>query len=267
MCPCLDGYYDDGSSATCKKCHYSCATCTDGSHCLTCDLTTYHRTFDASYLCSCINRYFDDTFGNQLCQPCVYSCLTCSIITSNCTSCNSTAYRLLQSSACACQQHFYDNLAELCLACDYTCSTCVMAAKCSSCNATIQRIADSSTGKCKCSNMFWDDGLNEVCQACEPTCFTCLNMDNCTSCNSTRNRLLNSTTDFFKTSSPYCVCLYRYYSPTPTQDCLPCHYSCQVCTAGTRNDCVLCTTEAKRMLNGSAKACLCLNGYYDNNSS
>lgn len=26
-CPCLDGFYDNGSAATCSPCVYSCLTC------------------------------------------------------------------------------------------------------------------------------------------------------------------------------------------------------------------------------------------------
>ena len=90
-------------------------------------------------------------------------------------------------------------------------------------------------------------------------------MTKCLSCNITRNRLLNSTIDFFGVSSPYCVCLYRYYSPSPSSDCQPCHYSCQVCTAGTRYDCAMCTTTLERTLNTTTKQCLCNAGFYDDN--
>ena len=91
MCPCLDGYYDDGTNAVCVSCHYTCKTCTNGSQCLSCDLTTNKRVFDNNYLCKCIDRFYDDTLNNQLCLACVYSCLTCSKVTSNCTTCNTTS--------------------------------------------------------------------------------------------------------------------------------------------------------------------------------
>ena len=81
----------------------------------------------------------------------------------------------------------------------------------------------------------------------------------------TRNRLLNSTTNFFNVSSPYCVCLFKYYSPATDQDCKPCHYSCQVCTAGDRNKCADCAAHYKRFLNTNVTECQCLDGYYDNN--
>lgn len=116
--------------------------------------------------------------------------------------------------------------------------------------------------------MFYDDTLdNELCLACEPTCLTCLNTLSCTSCNVTRNRMLNSSTDIFGISSPFCVCLYRHYSPGLTQDCQPCHYSCQVCSGPARTNCVFCNATALRVFNSSTIACPCLVGYYDNNVS
>ena len=45
-CPCSNGYYDDGT-LVCKKCHYSCLTCSAGTNitCLTCPSAgTYFRT-------------------------------------------------------------------------------------------------------------------------------------------------------------------------------------------------------------------------------
>lgn len=242
MCPCTEGYYDDGSSNVCLPCHYSCKGCTNGSQCLSCDLNTNHRKLvNTNYLCGCVDRYFDDLLSHQTCLPCLYSCLTCVSTSTTCTSCNSTAFRVISSTSCPCQQRYYDNNQELCLPCSYSCSKCVNPNQCTECNATRHRIADSSNDKCKCDVLFWDDSVKEECQACHPTCYTCIDLTNCLSCNSTRNRLLNSTTDIFGVSSPYCVCNYRYYSPALTQDCQPCHYSCQVCTGGNRGNCVLCT--------------------------
>lgn len=77
--------------------------------------------------------------------------------------------------------------------------------------------------------------------------------------------MLNSTQDIFGISSPYCVCFYRYYSLASNQDCFPCHYSCQVCKGGSRNDCVICNATALRTLNPKTSSCLCNDGFYDNN--
>lgn len=115
--------------------------------------------------------------------------------------------------------------------------------------------------------MFWDDGSSFQCNNCNPTCLTCLNTLSCITCNITRNRILNSTTDIYNVSSPFCVCLYRHYSPALNQDCQPCHYSCQVCIAGTRQSCVICNTSALRYFQASTTSCLCDNGTYDTNTS
>lgn len=79
--------------------------------------------------------------------------------------------------------------------------------------------------------------------------------------------MLNSTKDVYGLASPYCVCFYRYYSPAANLDCLPCHYSCQVCTAGTRTSCVICNATALRKFVANTTSCLCIDGTYDNNVS
>lgn len=61
----------------------------------------------------------------------------------------------------------------------------------------------------------------------------------------------------------YDVCAGGKYMDIPTLQCLPCHYSCQNCTAYLT--CVTCDTAAYRALVGSA--CPPIAGYYDNLTS
>jgi hypothetical protein len=266
ICPCLDGYYDN-NQPICLICQYTCNTCINGNQCLTCDATTNRRTFNSHYTCSCIDRFYDDGKNNQLCLPCVYTCLTCQGAATTCTSCNTTAFRTLSSGNCNCLQRFYDNLAELCLPCHYTCLTCIKPNACTSCDASVARVINTTTGLCSCMNMFWDDGSSQKCNACNPTCLTCLNTLSCVTCNIARNRMLNSTLDIYGVSSPFCVCFYRHYSLAANQDCQPCHYSCQVCTGGSRQNCVICNATALRYFNAPTTACLCNDGTYDTNTS
>jgi cysteine-rich repeat protein len=239
----------------------------DGAQCLTCEATTNHRTFNENFTCSCIDRFYDDGQGNQLCLACVYSCQTCANSPTTCTSCNATAFRTLSSGNCNCLQHFYDNLAELCLPCHYTCLTCTNPNRCTSCDASGARTTNTTTGLCSCMLMFWDDGSSQQCNKCNPTCLTCKDTLSCITCNITRSRMLNSTVDVYGTSSPFCVCFYRYFSLATNQDCQPCHYSCQVCTAGSRQSCVICNATALRYFSATTTACLCNDGTYDTNTT
>ncbi len=63
ICPCDDGYYDNGSSPTCQSCHYSCATCTLGnlsSQCTSCkDSSISHRVLLNAAVCNCQDGYFN----------------------------------------------------------------------------------------------------------------------------------------------------------------------------------------------------------------
>lgn len=58
-CNCVDKYYDDGNSATCPSCDYSCATCVDGISCATCNAAKFRSFSSATNLCACQNGYFD----------------------------------------------------------------------------------------------------------------------------------------------------------------------------------------------------------------
>lgn len=200
-------------------------------------------------------------------MPCVYSCMTCSGSSTTCKTCNSTAHRTLISGSCNCLSRFYDNLAEECLPCHYTCLTCIKPNSCTSCDVADSRAINTTNGLCSCVNRFWDDGTNGKCNNCEPSCLTCTDTLKCITCNVTRNRMLNSTQDIYGVTSPFCVCFYRYYSLSSDKDCQACHYSCQVCKSGTRNGCVYCNETALRHFNASTTSCPCNDGYYDNNST
>lgn len=58
-CTCINGYYDVGVPK-CTKCQYSCATCTNGSSCSSCN-ATLGRTFDnTSTFCGCDHGLYDN---------------------------------------------------------------------------------------------------------------------------------------------------------------------------------------------------------------
>jgi len=106
-CPCNIYYYDSGS-APCTRCHYSCRTCT-GTTSTTCtNCTTAAFRYGSGSSCLCQVLYYDST-GLEICQPCSYMCLTC-LDANNCTSCNTTLYRTLVSTApaaCGCITYYF----------------------------------------------------------------------------------------------------------------------------------------------------------------
>lgn len=78
-------------------------------------------------------------------------------------------------------------------------------------------------------------------------------------------RLINSTADYEGVISPFCVCRYKHYPQAdPQAICLPCHYSCGVCSGPTSTKCLACSTDANRKFVSATKKCQCLDGYYDN---
>ena len=79
--------------------------------------------------------------------------------------------------------------------------------------------------------------------------------------------MLNSTTDLYNVSSPFCVCFYRHWASSAAFDCQPCHYSCEVCTAGTATSCVYCNTTSLRTFSTATTSCPCNDAYFDDGSN
>lgn len=63
------------------------------------------------------------------------------------------------------------------------------------------------------------------------------------------------------------MCFDRYYDPASNANCLPCHYSCEVCHGGTATNCRVCSSIAKRTFNAATSKCLCQSGYYDDGAN
>ena len=59
-CSCKAKFYDDGTSADCIACQYTCKTCSSGTSCLTCDSTTFRFIDLVTGYCKCNVRYYSD---------------------------------------------------------------------------------------------------------------------------------------------------------------------------------------------------------------
>lgn len=143
-CPCQPGYTDDiyTKSPLCIPCHYSCVECSapGANNCTVCTSDPNYNRTDLSDpvlggTCPCLNNYAVDlNTSKAFCVPCHYSCKTCVYAgDEGCSSCenSSLTFRndfsdLTGGGACQCMQGYYDDgVSNICLACHYTCLTCL----------------------------------------------------------------------------------------------------------------------------------------------
>jgi len=170
-CDCIDGFFEVPNltrivsnyyyvGVPCLACHYSCATCTGNTSCLSCNASLNRVYNSSSLLCSCSPGFYD----NNLIQPCFscpYSCATCTSPTV-CQTCQGN--RLLTNNLCPCLTGFYDSGVAACLRCNYTCQTCSSGSSCSTCNSADFRTL--SNGSCLCNDRTYDTLASATCAAC-----------------------------------------------------------------------------------------------------
>ncbi len=91
---CGVGFYRIPSPEQCIACLYDCATCGDGTSCLTCDATVDLRALDlGTSRCLPLPGYYDDgTSNNSIAQLCSSPCQTCDVLATYCTSCITDIY-------------------------------------------------------------------------------------------------------------------------------------------------------------------------------
>lgn len=112
--------------------------------------------------CVCIDKYYDDGYGNELCLSCPYQCKTCTNA-SVCATCDSlTHHRHLPAQVCKCMDGYYDNLTAnpVCAPCQYTCKTCMVGNQCLTCNPLKFRVYNPTTHYCSCLAGYYDTGTS-----------------------------------------------------------------------------------------------------------
>ena len=130
--------YDNNITMLCYNCNNECLECSDQyqTTCLTCDFLYLREIVGtAPKPCTCIQRYFENN-NALMCNPCHFSCLICSVVSTNCTACDSTTdHRYLASgSICICEAHYYEVSAQSCSSCIVTCGNCsIQPDNCTSC--------------------------------------------------------------------------------------------------------------------------------------
>ncbi len=112
---CTDGYFADaGAGGTCTPCLAGCATCSDGTACLTCSLHSYRvgTPVGTPALCPCYDGFYDD---DDTCVPCdaALNCKTCDSAT-NCLSCFCAQHRTYDTGTCPCDEGYTDGSGPYC---------------------------------------------------------------------------------------------------------------------------------------------------------
>ena len=106
LCPA--GTYLVSADSLCVACHYSCATCTTGTSCVTCPT---NKVLDPNTnFCVCIDYYYE---LNQVCVACHYSCQKCVYSGQyyNCIKCDANMHRgppTPNNSTCDCLTGYRD---------------------------------------------------------------------------------------------------------------------------------------------------------------
>lgn len=71
-------------------------TCTNSISCTTCKDIRVNSNGGNAYCVCPVLRYYDDG-ASPICRPCAYMCYTCVGLSTNCTSCSTSAHRVLSS--------------------------------------------------------------------------------------------------------------------------------------------------------------------------
>ncbi|CAD8043829.1 unnamed protein product [Paramecium primaurelia] len=250
ICQCITGYYDDGTSANCKKCSIKCATCQNQSIiCTQCPITRHLN----GNQCDCDSSYYD--IGEQKCFQCDQNCVNCITNSTTCTECDKSQLRILNNLTHKCQcQIGTTEINGICQYCDITCQTCLNSVtNCISCGLFKQL----QNNTCICIEGTYETGIDKQCLLCNQKCKTCINQDNyCLTCSDDDFRI-------FQTGNQ-CVCKDGYFENSSNQ-CIQCDQSCLTCQ-GSSTYCLSCNPAYNLQLSNQNK-CICTSGYYFNIST
>jgi len=235
---CLDPFYADNTTLTCKNCTFNCSSCVNTTYCNSCSPGYFLRD-DHTCQSDCVPRTYADK-TTLTCKSCPYDCYTCNS-NGTCISCNSTVdHRQLNQTTLRCdpQDGYYDsqNQTTVSLKCLPWCPTCQSISICTSCKAGFKLEANlTCTNLLNCSSRSILNSLTQFCQKCPYDCYSCFNNNTCQSCSIDDNRQFDFATG-------RCIPLSQYFD-NQTTVCVPCPSNCLICKSLT-----LCT--------------VCLNGTY-----
>ncbi|KAL4487833.1 hypothetical protein ABPG73_005093 [Tetrahymena malaccensis] len=274
-CICISNSFYDSQNITCILCNYRCTTCYGAlqTQCLTCS-PSLNRELQGSS-CVCMQGYFENAQGQ--CQPCHSSCFNCVGPTKfQCFQCDSSQNRFYNQnySTCDCGQGFYDILqpfqsgklaVQTCLKCNSLCSQCIQNNLCLTC---INNLILLPNLQCSCPQGSYLDSNSNFCLACYYTCQSCIGpgQQDCLSC----KQNMISTPSYTSTVSPFNM---LYKCTCQEQNCIKCHYSCQLnsCSTDEPNICLDCLPNrqiTQKIIQGkNASICICNDGFYEDEIS
>ncbi|CAD8081203.1 unnamed protein product [Paramecium sonneborni] len=265
QCQCNENYYQQLSSFTCLSCVTPCLEClddavgipADGTQCVTCQ-TGLNRIIDLGInKCPCQDGYYETT-GVLACTQCTSPCFEC---TDNgngtqCTSCVSGLFRIVDSQICICQDGYYQvgtNL--ICSICNYTCQKCYnVDTECHVCDSLKHRIPIGFT--CICQDNYYDNMTNDQdCKPCTYPCEQCHTNINGTKCKTCLPGLNRHYSNF------QCICDDGYFEDNGL--CIKCNQTCLTCNNS--YSCLSCdTTKYDSVSFRNGLACLCKQGFQMN---
>ncbi|EAS01190.2 LA domain protein (macronuclear) [Tetrahymena thermophila SB210] len=224
---CIPGYYLD-SQNQCQPCNFNCLTCLDQNACTSCFDQGISR--DVPPQCLCKSGYFQLGSQNK-CSQCDPTCQQCSNLSTNCSACDASKFRILiPGGQCICQQGYYEIFQPYrqCLACDPTCLECYGSGpqRCLSCKSGFYLNPLYTSCQCQQGQFLNSNG---VCQSCQVGCILCQNQSQCLQCG------LNMQISQDKTT---CSCLKGYYQNQGV--CQQCDVAfCEDCSAN-KSQCLKC---------------------------
>lgn len=174
--------YQDGSS--CIDCTYPCNTCTSGTYCLSCKVSTITLKQLYFYSGACYDTCPTGTYlSGIVCLACTSPCASCS---TNATYCNTCTNSLkLYNGACvvSCPVGTTLEVSNICYDCSNICATCSGNINtCTSCPSGTVLSQGTCVTTCPAGQTTTTTSAG-ACVSCSSTCETCLGATTyCTSC-------------------------------------------------------------------------------------
>nr|XP_019937280.1 PREDICTED: proprotein convertase subtilisin/kexin type 5-like [Paralichthys olivaceus] len=257
---CPKGFW--GDRRRCKRCYYSCESCTGSrsDQCTTCQ--PGHHLTEGTSTCTavCGDNYYLDHEAN-MCRKCGENCVKCTSF-SICTECSPDTS--LQGNRCqrSCEPGFYhDRQGGTCEPCHKACATCAGAGV-EACNRCAEGyLLEEWRCVSSCSASFYAtepspeiaDG-HRICRRCDASCLTCVgpSRGNCSGCSS--GHRLQEGVCVVDT-----VCTDGEYQDSDGK-CHTCDATCLKCTGPRSEDCISCVSS--RALDEGVCVMECAKGKY-----
>ncbi|XP_029372303.1 proprotein convertase subtilisin/kexin type 5 [Echeneis naucrates] len=240
---CPSGFWSD--RRRCKRCYYSCESCTGSrsDQCTSCQPGHYLTEGTNTCTAVCGDEHYLDHDVN-MCKKCSENCLRCSSY-SICTECKPETS--LQGNRCqrSCAAGFFSDKQEgTCKPCHKACATCAGAGV-EACNHCAEGYL-MEEWKCvsSCSPGFYATQPNpeiadghRVCRRCDASCLTCAgpSLGNCSSCSSGHS--LEEGVCVVNTA-----CTDGQYHDSNGK-CHVCDATCLKCTGPRSEDCISCVSS------------------------